>query len=119
MTTVAAIAAAAFDAVAAEVTDAIQSATLTRTTKGAYSTTTATYAETTSNQTGRAVIDTVKPIADVFPDYVAGPGEELILLEGFTSCREGDTLTFGGRARSVMMVQDILGAGTLFYAVAR
>lgn len=117
--TVAQIAAKAMDAVAAKITDAIHAATLVRTTQGAYNATTGAYATTTATQTGRAVVDTVRPAQDVFPDYVAGPGDELILLEGFTSAKENDALTFAGRTRTVRQVQDIAAAGTLFYVVAR
>lgn len=119
MTTVAEIAREAFDAVAAEITDAIHQATLTRETQGAYNTTTGAYETTTSVQTGRVVVDTTKPVQDVFPDYVVGPGDELILIEGMTSAKENDKLAFAGRTRIVRQAQDIVAAGTLFYVVAR
>ncbi|MEB3419908.1 hypothetical protein ACFSDD_11050 [Salipiger marinus] len=119
MTTVAEISREAFDAVAAEIPDAIHAATLTRTTQGAYDVATGTYATTTATQTGRAVVDTVRPVADVFPAYVVGPGDELILLEGFTSAKENDSLTFAGRTRIVRQAQDIVAAGALFYVIAR
>lgn len=119
MVTIAEIAAQAFDGVAAEITDAIGAATLTRTVQGAYDTDTGTYSTTPEEQTGRSVLETTKPINDIFPDYVIGPGDELLFLEGFTSCRENDVLTIGAVGRTVLQVQDILGAGTLFYCVAR
>ena len=116
---IAEIAALAFDGVESAITDAIHLATLTRTTQGNYNASTGAYATTTAAQTGRALVDTVRPVADVFPDYVVGVGDELILLEGFTSCRENDALAFAGRTRIVRQVQDIVAAGSLFYAVAR
>ena len=119
MTTVADIASDAFGAVSAAITDAIHAATLTRTTQGAYDPATGAYAATTAEQTGRAVVDTVTPIDDAFPAYVVGPADELILLEGFTSCVENDALEFAGRTRTVRRVQDIVAAGTLFFVVAR
>jgi hypothetical protein len=119
MTTVAEIAREAFDAVAAEITDAIHPATLTRETQGAYNTTTGSYATTTTTQTGRVVVDTVKPVQDVFPEYVAGPGDELILIEGMTSAKENDELTFAGLTRIVRQAQDIVAAGSLFYVIVR
>lgn len=119
MTTVAAIAAKAFSAVADRITDAIQAATLTATTQGAYNAATGAYATTTSTQTGRAVVDTVTPKADIFPDYTAGTGDELILLEGFTACTENMVLTMAGGDWHVSQVQDILRAGSLFYIIAR
>lgn len=119
MTTVADIAAEAFGAVALEITDAIHSATLTRTTQGAYTASTGAYAVTTASQTGRAVSDQSRPIADVFPHYVVGPADELFLLEGFTSCVENDALSVAGRSMIVRQVLDIANAGSLFYVVAR
>ncbi|MCD1619136.1 hypothetical protein K7H20_13785 [Salipiger manganoxidans] len=119
MPTVSQIAKLAFDGVARGIPDAIHAATLTRTTQGAYDVATGTYATTTAAQTGRAVVDTVRPVADVFPAYVVGPGDELILLEGFTSAKENDSLTFAGRTRIVRQVQDIVAAGALFYVIAR
>lgn len=117
--TVAQIAARAFDKVQAKITDAIHAATLTRATQGAYNPTTGEYATTTDEQAGRAVVDTVKPVEDVFPGYIVGPADELILLEGFTSAKENDELAFAGRTRIVRQVQDIVAAGSLFYVVAR
>ena len=119
MVTIAEIAKEAFDAVALEITDAIHAATLTRTVDGVYNTTTGAYETTTPDQEGRAVVDTVTPKADVFPDYVVGPADELVLLEGMTSAKENDSLVFAGRTRIVMQVQDIVAAGSLFFVIAR
>ena len=116
---VARIAKLAFDGVARAISGAIHPATLTRTTQGAYNPTTGAYATTTATQTGRAVVDTAKPLQDVFPDYIVGAGDELILLEGFTSARENDSLSFAGRTRIIRQAQDVLAAGSLFYIVAR
>lgn len=116
---VAEIAALAFDGVAGAITDAIHPATLTRTVQGAYDPATGSYSTTTTAQTGRAVIDTTKPMNDVFPAYVVGPRDQLILLEGMTSAKENDSLAFAGRTMIVMQVQDIVAAGSLFYIVAR
>lgn len=119
MMTVAEIAEMAFDAVAESITDAIHAASLSEDTQGAYNAVTGAYAVTTTTATGRAVVDTVKPMADIFPEYVAGPSDELILLEGFTAARENMRLTFGGWVRHVTAAQDVLNAGSLFYVVAR
>lgn len=119
MTTVAAIADAALDAVDAAITDAIVAVTVTRTTQGAYNTTTGAYAETNTTETGRSVRMTDRAIADVFPDYVRGPKDQLFLLEGITTLQEQDKLTIGGTDYRVARWQDIVGAGTLFYAVAQ
>lgn len=119
MPTVAEIADLAFDGVSGAIPDAVHTATLAQDTQGAYSTATASYAVSTATQTGRVVVDTVTPASDLFPDYVAGPADELLLLEGFTSCAEGNRVTFQGRTKTVKLVQDIVGAGTLFYALCR
>ena len=116
-TTIAAIAKEAFDAVAAEVTDAIKSATVRRVTLGAYNVSTGSYAETNSDTACRAVLDTIKPVEDVFPNYTAGPKDQLWLIEGATSVEENDQFIVGGSTYEVMKVQDLLGAGALFYAV--
>ncbi|APX88648.1 hypothetical protein BV394_01970 [Brevirhabdus pacifica] len=119
-TTVAEIAAEAFTAVAAEITDAIQSATISYDTQGAYNATTGTYATTTTTLTGRSVVDQVTPARDIFPDYVIGPRDEMVLLEGFTTVpKETWTLTFSGKDHTIMAVQDIVSAGTLFYVIVR
>lgn len=119
MTTVADIAARAFNAVSAAITDAIPAATITRTVQGLYDPEQDVYDTTTETQTGRAVISDERPKQDAFPAFVIGPQDELILLEGFTSVRENDVLTIGGVDRTVMAVQDIVGAGVLFNVVAR
>lgn len=119
MTTVEAIAKAAFDAVAADITDAILDVTVTRITQGAYNVSTGVYAETTTTQTGRAVLDTVKPVADLFPAHVRGPKDQLFIIEGITALREGDEITIGATDYAVAAVQDIVGAGSLFYAIAQ
>lgn len=117
MTTVAAIAAAAFDAAGAAITDALQAVTVTRTTPGAYNPATGAYAATTAQSTGRGVLDSVRPVADIFPAHVRGPKDQLWLFEGLTALREGDAVAIGGTSYTVAAVQDIVGAGSLFYAV--
>ena len=117
---VAQIAALAVGGVQGTIPDAVHSATLTRATQGAYSTATASYAiGTPIVQTGRAVVATGTPIADVFPAYVVGPSDQLVFLEGFTSCMENDLLAYAGRTLIVRQTQDIAAAGSVFYAVAR
>lgn len=123
MTTVSEIAAKAFSGVSAEITDAIQDVTVMRTTQGAYDAASGSYSVTTSTQVGRAVIDSPsglsKPVADIFPAYIIGPRDQLILIEGVTSVNEADTLSIGGLTYAVGAVQDILGAGSLFYVIAQ
>jgi uncharacterized membrane protein len=119
MTTVAAIADAAFDAVGAAITDAILAVAVTRVTQGAYNVTTGAYAETETTQTGRAVLADERAIADIFPAYTVGPRDQMFILEGLTSLREADTFTAGGKTYAVGAVQDIVGAGTLFMCVAQ
>lgn len=119
--TVAQIANLALDAVGGAITDAVHSASLAYDTQGIYDPATGTYAETTTTLTGgRAVLDTTTPPGDLFPDYTIGPGDQLVMLEGFTETpREGWRLTFAGTTYHVRTVQDIAAAGTLFYVIAR
>jgi len=120
MTTVAAISTEAFDAVAAAVTDAIHGVTLSYVTRGTYDPATGAYpAVTTPITGGRGVLDVSKPIADIFPGYVAGPSEKLILIEGITTApKEGWTVNFNSVDYEIKRVLDIMDAGTLFYVVA-
>lgn len=101
------------------ISDAVHTATLTRETQGAYDTATGVFAVTTAVQAGRATVASSAPIEDMFPSYIVGPGDQLILLEGFTACAENDILAFAGLTLKVRRVQDIAAAGTLFYCVAR
>lgn len=119
MTTIAAIAAEALDAVALDITDAVHTATLTRTLPGAYDAVNGAYIAATETDTGRAVFCNVDAVPDLFPAYAVGPSDQLMMLEGFTSVAENDALTIGTDTRTVRAVQDIGGAGSLFYAVAR
>jgi hypothetical protein len=119
MFTVGEINAMAVDAVQAAIPDAVHSASLSEDTQGAYDNATGAYAITTVTAAGRAIVETAKPIADIFPAYVVGPSDELVWLEGFTAARENMRLTFGGWVRHVTQSQDVLGAGSAFYVVAR
>lgn len=119
MTTVTEIAGRAFDRVSARITDAVHSASIVRTTNGAYNASTGAYATTTATTTGRAVFANETPIEDIFPDYVVGASDQMLILEGFASVKENDDITIGGVTRTVRRVQDIAGAGSVFYVVAR
>lgn len=115
MTTIAAIAAEALDGVAEDITDAVQAATLTRATDGFYDIATGSKATDPETQTGRLVFCNTSAVADIFPAYTVGPSDQLLLLEGFTSVLKNDVVN----NMTVTQVQDIGGAGSLFYAVAR
>ena len=115
MTTIAAIAAEALDGVSLDITDAVQMATLSRAVEGYYDTATGTMSATAETQTGRLVYCNLATVKDIFPGYTVGPSDQLLLLEGFTSVRKNDVVN----GMTVTEVQDIGGAGTLFYAVAR
>lgn len=133
MTTVAEIAALAVAGVRGAVTDAIKTASLIEISNSFYDTSAARYRtryEVTG--TGNVIVETQKPASDIFPEYVIGPGEQLVFLEGFsTRPLEGMVLRFAaltvgtetdaspGDDLSILRVQDILGAGSIFYAVIR
>ena len=126
-TTVAAIAAEAFTAVAAELPDVIKACTLTHVTQGTYNATTGSYGETTTTATGRALITTGSSsegvgsatIKDMFPNYVAGPADLVIFLEGLSMApQENDTLTIGGVVRTIKAAGDIVGAASFYVVIA-
>jgi hypothetical protein len=119
-TTVAAIAAEAFDGVAAELSGVILSCTVTTQAQGVYNATTGTYTETPTAYTGRALMDQSTPIKDIFPEYVAGPEDALFWLEGLSAApKENDVLAIGGVDRTIRRVGDVVGVGTFFSVVAR
>lgn len=93
-------------------------ATITRTAQGAYNPATDTYAETVTTLAGFVVVNSEAPVADAFPDYVAGPTDELLLVN-VSAIAENDTITFQGVTRTVRRVKDVTGAGFLWNVVAR
>ena len=118
--TIAQIASKALGAARKAISDAVADATVTQSVQGAYNTTTGTYALTVVTQTGRAVFQGTAPIADMFPDYVVGPTDNLMMLEGFTGVKENDIVTVSGDApRTVLRVIDIGGAGSLYNVIVR
>jgi hypothetical protein len=122
MTTAAQIAASAFTAVAASITDVIHSATLTYQTKEArgYDHKSGKFFAQATTLSGRALFDTVKPAADIFPDYTRSPKDELVLLEGFAeAAQEGWLLAVGGNTYTVSRAQAVVGIPALCYAIAR
>ena len=116
---VADIAAMALNAVSPVITDAVHSATVTRTYNGAYDVTNGVYQTITVAQTGRVVFSSTSPGRDMFPGYVVGPSDEVLMLEGFTDIAENDVIMAAGRTLTIMAAQDIGGAGTLFNVAAR
>ena len=118
--TIAKIAAKAVSAVQGAITDAVAVATITRPTQGAYTVATGAYAISKREQTGRAVLMTLTPNrAAMFAPYVAGPTDAMYMLEGFTDVKENDTTLIGGKTRVIMAVQDIGGAGSVWYIIAK
>jgi len=119
--TVASIAKGAMDAVSRKIGGVIHAAMLTRTIEGAYDPATGTQTSTTETDSGRLVLASETPVADIFPDYVPGPSEGLAYFEGLTvlAPAEGDAVTAGGVTYAVLRVRDILGAGGLYALVVR
>jgi hypothetical protein len=119
MVLVAEIADLALAKVGAKVTDAIITSTLFEPTQGAYSTVTGTYAAGETNHGSMSmVVQTEKPIQDLFPDYIKGDGDQLVFLRGDVAPEEGWELR-GAKTYTIRAVQDILGNGTIFNAVVR
>lgn len=121
MTSVAEVAKEAFDGVGAEFSDVILDAVITRRVQGAYDAASGAYTETSLAISGRAIVSTESSISDYFPDYVIGPGDELIFLEGLSSRPiEADILSIPSHPdRTIRSVGDIVGVGSFFAVVAR
>lgn len=94
-------------------------AVLTKTTQGAYNATTGAYAVTTTTHDGWAVVASDTPVEDVFPDYVVGPSDEMLLLNIEVAVKENDTLVYAGRTVTIRRVKDLTGAAFLWNVVAR
>ncbi len=122
MITVGQIATKAFDKVASKISGVILDAELFEKVKGTYDSATGTHPETEETRGAcRAIMETQKPIGDVFPDYTAGPGEMLFFLEGISNVpQENWILRIAGQPdRTITKAQDILLAGAIAYVVAR
>lgn len=119
MLTIADIAKEAFDGLELEISDAILAGELFENVQGAYDQATASHPVTeTSRGTFRAILETQKPVRDVFPDYVAGPGEELFFIEGLSNVpKEGWIMRINGNDRTILRAQDILLSGSIAYVV--
>jgi hypothetical protein len=121
-TTVAAIAKKAFDAVAAKIGGVTQTGTLTRKANATYNATTEAYTAAASTYTCRVVDNSGKRMGvapGAFANYVAGPGEVLLYLEGLTVVPlKDDRIAYGAHSRTIQAVEDIVGAGCLYAVVA-
>ncbi len=75
----------------------------------------------TSRGTARAVVDTVKPIGDVFPDFQVAQGDELLFCADVQAMpKEAWEISIaGGAKRTVVQVQDILHSGAIGYVLVR
>jgi hypothetical protein len=95
--------------------------TLTRSTQGAYSTTLGTYTLTTSTDTCRVIDATSNPRPDLFPNYVMGPTDRLLILEGLDSlaAQENDTIAYNSLTKTITQAADIVGVADLFMVIAR
>lgn len=118
---VADIAKQAFDKVASKISGVIQAATITRTVNGTYNPTTGTYTQSTSTDTGRGVFASEDVAKDIFPDYIIGPSDEMIYLEGLKSLapKETDNLAIGGRTLTIKRVRNLVNSGGLYAVMAQ
>lgn len=120
MPTVAEIAKETYDAVAAELPDVIQGASLSRVTKGEYDPTTGAHETSEAAFPCRALFADEKAIEDAFPAYTAGPTDRVAYLEGLeTIPLENDRMTIGSQRVLITRVGDIVGTGTFFVVVVR
>ena len=140
MVTVAEIAKEAFDAVADEMPDVVQVASLTRTVPmtwvlesgywrddgywmtrtDAYDPVTGEYETVDATFSCRALFADEKAIADTFPSYVVGPSDRMVYAEGLAVVpEENDRMAIGGQPVVVTRVGDIVGVGTFFSLIVR
>lgn len=119
--TVADIAAKALNGVAAKLSGVVHACVVSRETDGVFDPETGTFTSETVTDTGRIVFDNQTPPADLFPDYVPGPGEELAYIEGLTvlAPKEGDALTFDGKTFAILKSSDLLHAGAFYPVIVR
>ncbi len=116
---VADIAKKALDGVSKAISDAVHVASVSRETRGDYNPTTGAYATTIINETGRAVFDQTLVIEKMFPQYQVGPGDELVMLEGFTGCQVNEEFTINGVVYIIYEVTNLLRTNSVFYAIVR
>lgn len=118
---VASIAKRAYDGVAGKIAGVIHEATLIREGEPTYDPQTGQFTSSEETDTGRIVFDNAKPLTDVFPDFVPGPGDELAYVEGLHNMtpREGDRIEAVGRTFAVRQVSDLLRAGALYPIIVR
>lgn len=121
MQTIAQIADKAFSAVAARIGGAVHPMVIKRKSANEYNPATGGWTTLLQNADGRIVFDNATPPADVFPDYVPGPGEELAYCEGLPSLmpREGDSIEAVGKTFSVIRSANLLYAAGLWPVVLR
>lgn len=121
--TTAAIVNDALDAVAIEITDAINTMTLIEPTDGVYSTTTATYAASEVNHGSVRVVFDNRPVTREFDDFVAqtDPADALVFIESTTTPPEKNwILRTGGDDYKLQEVRDaVVGSGVAYWAIAR
>lgn len=119
MTTTAEIAKMAFDAVADAITDVVYPVSVSYEILGAYDPITGQYPKTAVTVSGaRGMLDMGKPVKDIFPDYIIGPTDKLLYIEGLTAVpKEGWALTFNSVAYTIKQVLDILDAHATYYVV--
>lgn len=121
MPTIAEIKAAAFDGVSAAIPDAIHAAELFEPVKTYNAATKENDIVPTTRGTGRALKETARVAKDKFPEHVAGPGEYVYSLEGFTTPpKKGWTLQVNGTDYEIILPPlDELDAGTSFLVMVR
>lgn len=121
MTTVAEIAAEAFDAVAAELPDTIKTGVFTRRTATSHDPTTDKVTNTSVTQNCRLVFASVDAAEDLFPELVLGASDELVYAEGTGAFvpKEADNLVSQGQAFKVVKARDLLRASGLHALIIR
>lgn len=117
---IAALAAAAFDAIAGHFPEAVKPCTLRRATGTQYDPVTGTYTTVWETTEGRCCFDTTRPAEDTLPALIPGPSDLLCWLEGLEwAPQEADELVVDGTTYSVQQGADVAMSGGAFAAVVR
>ncbi|MDF1685358.1 MAG: hypothetical protein P1U50_01100 [Parvibaculaceae bacterium] len=110
----------AFNAVALAVSGVIKDATLSKVVKAAYTPSTDTYSETTTESSCRLVFDVSDAAFDIFPGYVAGASDKAAYIQSASVApSENDTIAVGSESYVVIASSDIAGAGSFYGVVLR
>lgn len=117
MTTVAAIVDTALDAVSAAITDAVITASVSRTAVTGYDPVTDEQTTTVTVIAPRVVFEESAPQIDAYPGITIATTDQVIYSD--LELVAGDNITISGKVREVLAVKDITGTGGIWSALIR